>query len=308
MNILVTGGAGFIGSNICDAYLANDHNVIVIDNLSNSSGEFVNNRCKFYKNDIYSDNLEHIFKENKIDVINHQAAQIDLRDSIVDPVKDLRINVEGSLNLLLLAVKYKVKKFIFASSGGAAYGEQVQFPAYEDHIIQPLSPYGISKTSIEKYLFFYKNYYNINFVILRYANIYGERQGNSGEGGVVSVFMKNTLSNKISYINGDGTNTRDYVYVKDVADANVKALDCNVSDVFNISTGSETSANLLVELIKKVTGTDLKFLHREAIKDEQLRSCLDNSKAKSILGWKPQYKLEDGLKNTYDWFKSFNER
>ena len=303
MNILVTGGAGFIGSNICDG-----HDVIVLDNLSNSSGEFVNKSCKFYKNDIYLDNIEYIFKENKIDVINHQAAQIDLRDSIVDPVKDLRINVEGSLNLLQLAVKYKVKKFIFASSGGAAYGEQVMFPASEDHIIQPLSPYGISKTTIEKYLSFYKNYYNINYIILRYANIFGERQGNSGEGGVVSVFMKNIITDNASYINGDGTNTRDYVYVKDVADANFKALDCNVSDVFNISTGTETSANLLVELIKKVTGTDSKFVHREAIKGEQKRSCLDNSKANSILGWKPIFKLEDGLKNTYEWFKSFNAR
>ncbi|MFA7361788.1 MAG: NAD-dependent epimerase/dehydratase family protein [Candidatus Kapaibacterium sp.] len=308
MNILVTGGAGFIGSNICDVYLAQGHDVIVLDNLSNSSGEFINKGCKFYKNDIYLDNIEYIFKENKIDVINHQAAQIDLRDSIVDPVKDLRINIEGSLNLLQLAEKYKVKKFIFASSGGAAYGEQVQFPASEDHIIQPLSPYGISKTTIEKYLFFYKNYYNINYIILRYANIFGERQGNSGEGGVVSVFMKNIITDKISYINGDGTNTRDYVYVKDVADANFKALDCNVSDFFNISTGTETSANLLVELIKKVTGTDSKFVHRETIKGEQKRSCLDNNKANIILGWKPVFKLEDGLKNTYQWFKSFNAR
>ena len=305
MKILITGGAGFIGSNVCDEYSSQGHDVIVLDNLSNSSGEFVNNNCKFYKNDIYSDNLEYLFKENKIDVVNHQAAQIDLRDSVVNPIKDLRINIEGSLNLLQLAVKYKVKKFIFASSGGAAYGEQAQFPAPEDHVIQPLSPYGISKTTIEKYIFFYKNYYDLNYILLRYANVYGERQGNSGEGGVVSVFMKNIISNKTSYINGDGTNTRDYVYVKDVAAANIKALECTVSDVFNISTASETNTNLLAELIMKVSGTDATFLHRDAVKGEQLRSCLDNSKAESKLGWKPKYKLEEGLKNTYEWFKSF---
>lgn len=306
MNILVTGGAGFIGSNICDVYLQKDHNVIILDNMSNSSGEFINNDCKFYKNDIYSDDIEYIFKENKIDVINHQAAQIDLRDSIFNPVKDLRINVEGSLNLLQLSVKYNIKKFIFASSGGAAYGEQLQFPASENHRIQPLSPYGISKTTIEKYLFFFKNYYNIDYIILRYANVYGERQGNSGEGGVVSVFMKNIINNKTSFINGDGTNTRDYVYVRDVADANLKALKYTESDVFNVSTGSETSTNLLAKHIIKVTETNSEFVHRESVKGEQKRSCLDNSKAMRILDWIPQYNLEDGLKITYDWFKSYN--
>ena len=306
MNILVTGGAGFIGSNICDIYSKQGHHVVILDNLSNSSGEFINNNCKFYKNDIYSDNIEYIFKENKFDVINHQAAQIDLRDSIFNPVKDLRINVEGSLNLLQLSVKYNVKKFIFASSGGAAYGEQLQFPASESHTIQPLSPYGISKTTIEKYLFFFKNYYNINYVILRYANVYGDRQGNSGEGGVVSVFMKNIISNKMSFINGDGTNTRDYVYVRDVADANLKALGYYESDVFNISTASETSTNLLAKLILKVTETKSEFIHRESVKGEQKRSCLNNSKAKRMLDWMPSYNLEDGLKNTYDWFKSYN--
>jgi len=303
MNILVTGGAGFIGSNICDKYSSLGHNIIVLDNLSNSTGEFIHKNSLFYKKDLYADDLECIFMENKIDVINHHAAQIDLRDSVTNPINDLRINIEGTLRLLQFAVKYKVSKFIFASSGGAIYGEQLYYPASEEHKIQPLSPYGISKATIESYLKFYKDYFGLNYVVLRYANIFGDRQGNSGEGGVVSVFMKNILKNNKSCINGDGTNTRDYVYVKDVAEANVKALDIINSDFFNISTGIETDLNSLVKLIKIVSESDSLFIHSEAIKGEQLRSCLDNSKARNVLGWNPEFSLEEGLKYTFNWFK-----
>lgn len=305
MNILLTGGAGFIGSNVCDKYLALGHKVIVLDNLSNSSGEFLNKDSIFYKSDIYSDDLEFIFKENKIDIINHHASQINLQNSIIDPVKDSRINIEGSLKLLQLAVKYNVKKFIFASSGGAVYGKQNQFPADEEHVVKPLSPYGISKAAIESYLNFYNIYYNLDYVILRYANVFGERQSNSCESGVISVFLKNIIDNNPSFINGDGNNTRDFIYVNDVAEANLKALDFKNSDIFNISTATETDVNTLVKLLKKLTKTESAFIHREGISGEQKRSSLDNSKAAKILGWKPDFNIEDGLKLTYEWFSKY---
>ncbi len=303
MNILVTGGAGFIGSNVCDEYRSLGHKVFVVDNLSNSENSFLNADDIFYKRDIYSDDLESIFKENRIDVINHHAAQINLRDSIVNPINDLRINVEGTLNLLQLAVRYKVNKFIFASSGGAIYGEQEYFPADEKHIVQPISPYGISKATIEKYLNFYNSFFGLNYVVLRYSNAFGDRQGNSGESGVVSIFIKNILSGKPSTINGEGTNTRDYIYVKDIVKANVKALNYGTSDVFNISSGIETDLNSLAEQIKQLSDPGYTFLHTEGIRGEQCRSCLDNTKAKKLLDWSPEFTLKEGLELTYKWFK-----
>lgn len=303
MNILVTGGAGFIGSNICDEYRSLGHEVFVIDNLSNSKDNYINDDVKFFKRDIYTDDLEYIFRDNNIDIINHHAAQINLRDSITKPVNDLRINVEGTLNLLQLAVKYKVKKFIFASSGGAIYGEQEYFPADENHKINPISPYGISKATIEKYLNFYNSFFGLNYVVLRYSNAFGERQGTSGEGGVISVFIKNILNDNISYINGNGTNTRDYIYVKDIVSANVKALDLKKSGAFNISSGIETSLNDLADLIRSIVNPEYTFKNSKGIKGEQKRSCLDNAKAAKFLGWTPEFSLKQGIEQTCNWFK-----
>lgn len=303
MKILVTGGAGFIGSNVCDEYRALGHEVFVIDNLSNSKDSYINDEVKFFKRDIYTDDLEYIFKENNFDVINHHAAQINLRDSIMNPVNDLRINIEGTLNLLQMAVKHNVKKFIFASSGGAIYGEQEYFPADENHNLKPISPYGISKATIESYLNFYHSFFGLDYVVLRYSNAFGDRQGNAGEGGVISVFIKNILNGIPSYINGDGTNTRDYVYVKDIVNANVKALEHNESGAFNISSGVETSLNDLSELIRQLVNADYKFINSASIIGEQKRSYLDNSLAKKRLGWSPEYTLKQGLEQTIKWFK-----
>jgi UDP-glucose 4-epimerase len=308
MNILITGGAGFIGSSICDEYVKAGHKVFVLDNLSNGNDKFIGNDVVFLNNDIYTDDLEFIFSDNDIDVVNHHAAQIDLRYSIKNPLFDARINIEGSLKLIDLAAKYKIKKFIFASSGGSIYGEQKEFPATEEHKIAPISPYGITKSTIENYLIFYKKFYGLNYVTLRYSNAYGERQGSRGEAGVISIFCQSLLNGKSPFIFGDGLNTRDFVYVKDIVRANLLSLDYSGSDAFNISSCEETTVKSLAELIQKYLETNTKIEFGNEIQGEQKRSILSNSKADKLLGWKPLYKLEDGLKLTCDWFKKNNIR
>ncbi len=303
MNILITGGAGFIGSNVCDGYIKAGHKVFVIDNLSNGNEINLKSEVIFYNKDIYKDDLEFIFKENKIDVINHHAAQVDLRYSIKNPLFDARINIEGSLKLLDLSVKYKIKKFIFASSGGSIYGEQKEFPATEEHTIAPISPYGITKSAIENYILFYNKFYGLNYIILRYSNAYGERQGCKGETGVISIFCQSILNNKQPVIFGSGLNTRDFIYVKDIVKANLFALDYSSSNVFNISSNNEITINILTDLIVSHLNPDIGIIHSEGIEGEQRRSILSNSKANRILGWKPTYTLEEGLGLTCEWFK-----
>src|SRR4030067_654229 len=251
MNILITGGAGFIGSNAADRFIREGHQVIVVDNLTTGKLKNLNPKAKFYKIDIKNrEGLEGIFKENKIDIINHHAAQMDVRKSVDDPIYDADVNILGSLNLLQLAVKHKIKKFIFASTGGAVYGEQDYFPADEKHPQNPLSPYGISKLSLEKYLYFYKITYNLDYTILRYANVYGPRQDPHGEAGVVAIFIQKMLNKEQPIINGNGEQTRDFVYVGDVVEANILAmennpeLDSGTDNIFNIGTSIETSVSL----------------------------------------------------------------
>lgn len=303
MNILITGGAGFIGSNVCDEYSKAGHKVFVIDNLSNGNDKYLGHGVTFFKKDIYTDDLEFIFKENNIDVVNHHAAQIDLRYSIKNPLFDARINIEGSLKLLELSVKYKIKKFIFASSGGSIYGEQKEFPATEEHIIAPISPYGITKSTIENYILFYNKFYGLNYVILRYSNAYGERQGSKGEAGVISVFCKSILNNQKPVIFGNGLNTRDFIYVKDIVNANLSALNYSGNDAFNISSCSETNIMSIAEIIKSHLNPKVEIIFGEEINGEQKRSILSNSKARELLEWKPMYTLDEGLKSTCEWFK-----
>ncbi len=300
--ILVTGGAGFIGSHIVDAYIKKGFKVVVVDNLSTGDISNVNKSAVFYKLDLYKDSLEKVFKLHKINIINHHAAQIDLRKSISQPLFDARINIEGSIRLFELAAKNNVRKIIFASSGGAVYGEQIHFPAGEDHITKPLSPYGISKLTVEKYLHFYKHYYNIDYVILRYSNVYGPRQSIKGEAGVVSIFCKKLINSKIPVINGSGRNTRDYIFVSDVVSANLCSLDYKGSDIFNISTAEETSVNKLFNLLKIISGKKIKAIHGKPVSGEQKRSCLDYRFASCKLKWKPLISLDDGLRLTYEWF------
>lgn len=304
MKILVTGGAGFIASHIVDSYINAGHEVVIIDNLSTGKVENVNSRAQFFCADIRDSEIEEIFETNNFDVVNHHAAQMDVRKSVEDPIFDAEVNVLGTLTLLQNCVKYKVGKFIFASTGGAIYGEQNYFPADEDHPTQPYSPYGITKLSGEKYLFFYKLTYGLKYVVLRYANVYGPRQNPHGEAGVVAIFCSKLLSEEPAIINGDGKQTRDYVFVGDVVRANLMALDHSNSDIFNIGTGKETTVNEIFAEINNTVAANVKERHGPAKEGEQFRSVIDHRKASKILRWKPEVDLREGIKRTVDFFRS----
>ncbi len=304
MNILVTGGAGFIGSNVVDAFINEGHNVIILDNFSSGKDENVNPKAKIYRMDIQDAAVENIFRDEKIEVMCHLAAQMDVRKSVADPKFDASVNVLGFLNLMEQGRKYGLKKVLFSSTGGAIYGEQDYFPADEQHPMQPLSPYGITKLTTEKYLFFYKEIYGIDHVILRYANIYGPRQNPHGDAGVVAIFTQKMLKGEQPIINGDGKQTRDYVFVGDVVRANVLALQYSGSNIFNIGTGIETDVNQLFRHIKKLTGSNVEEKHIPAKAGEQMRSVISSKKINEILGWKPTVTVEEGLKRTVEFFKT----
>lgn len=301
--ILVTGGAGFIGSNVADRFIQDGHNVVIIDNLSTGLEANLPQKAKFYKVDIRSAVIDKIFEKEKPEVLCHHAAQIDVRKSTKDPIFDAEVNIIGSLNLFSSCVKHKAKKIIFASTGGAIYGEQDYFPADENHPANPLSPYGVAKLTIEKYLYFYKEVYGINYVSLRYANVYGPRQNPFGEAGVVAIFTEKLLENKKAIINGDGKQTRDFIFVEDVVESNVLALRYPKSDIFNIGTGMETDINCIFRILKEKTGSKQKELHGPAKSGEQQRSVLECSKAKRLLKWKPKYNLKEGIAKTIEYYK-----
>ena len=310
LKILVTGGAGFIGSHITDAYINAGHSVVIIDDLSMGVQANINPKAKFYQIDIRDAAVKDIFERGKFDVVNHHAAQVDVRKSVDDPMFDASVNIIGVLNLLENCKASGVMKFIFASTGGAIYGEprlrgeQDYFPADENHPVRPLSPYGITKLATEKYLFYYEQIFNLPYIVLRYANVYGPRQNPHGEAGVVAIFAKKMLEGGQPHINGDGKQTRDYVFVGDVVRANLLALDYNKSEIFNIGTGIETDVNILFNRIKILTKSACDELHLPPKKGEQLRSVLDASKIKKVLGWTPQVALDGGLKLTVEFFKN----
>jgi len=304
LNILVTGGAGFIASHIVDAYIADGHKVIIVDNLSTGFMENINPQAKFYQLDIRSEKLEDVFQKEKIDVVNHLAAQMDVRRSVSDPKFDASVNVVGGLNLFESAKKHRVKKIIFSSTGGAIYGEQDYFPADEEHPTRPLSPYGITKLCTEKYLYFYNAVYGMNYVILRYANIYGPRQNPHGEAGVVAIFCNKMLKGEQPVINGDGKQTRDYTFVGDVVKANIAALHYNGSNIYNIGTGIETDVNKLFLEIRTHLNPTCPEQHAPAKAGEQQRSVISSKKIESDLGWKPTVQLEEGLRLTAEFFKN----
>jgi UDP-glucose 4-epimerase len=304
MNILVTGGAGFIGSHVVDACVESGHEVTVIDNLSTGSTRNLNPKARFFQCDILDrEALEAIFRNNRFDVVNHHAAQIDVRRSVADPQYDASVNILGILNLMEVAVRSGVTRVIFASSGGAIYGEQDQFPADEDHPTRPISPYGISKLASERYLFYYSGSHRIDVAALRYANVYGPRQNPQGEAGVVAIFASKMLNGEPTIINGDGGQTRDYVFVKDVARANVRALTLRGFHIYNVGTGVETDVNRISSLIRSCTGDRASVEHGPPKKGEQLRSVLDSGKIARELGWEPVVSLETGLVETVEWFR-----
>ncbi len=300
---LVTGGAGFIASHVVDLLISKGLQVSVIDNLSSGKRENLNKDATFYESDIRDSDMIKIIGDVNPDVIIHHAAQISVRESVSDPGHDASINILGSLNLLEASVKSGVKKFIFASTGGAIYGEQDYFPADELHPVRPISPYGIAKLSVEKYLFYYKEVCGLDYVALRYSNVYGPRQDPHGEAGVVAIFSQKMLANEQPLINGDGNQTRDFVYVKDVAEANLIALKGNVSGEINIATGLETTVNELFRVTNNIVGGEVEEVHGPSMKGEQLRSVLNSSLAKKTLNWESKINLEDGLRETVDYFR-----
>ncbi len=305
MNILVTGGAGFIGSHVVDAYITLGHRVAIIDNLSTGRRININPAATFYEIDIRdAGQVLRIFERERFDLLNHHAAQMDVRRSVEDPVYDASVNILGMLTLLECCVKTGVRRVVFASSGGAIYGEQEYFPADEAHPTRPISPYGVAKLTTEQYLFYYKEVYGIDSVSLRYANIYGPRQNPEGEAGVVAIFATRFLSNQQPVINGDGLQTRDYVYVEDVVRANVLALNCTGSHVFNIGTGIETDVNQLFLFLKAATGSSAEEKHGPAKKGEQRRSVLSSKNIEQVLGWRPSVSIEEGLRRTVEYFRT----
>ena len=304
MKILITGGAGFIASNIADEYINLGHNVFILDNLSTGFEENVNPKATFINADICDKSINELFETQQFDVVNHHAAQMDVRKSVADPTFDANTNIIGTINLLQNSVKNGVKKFIFSSTGGAVYGEQEYFPADEKHPTSPLSPYGISKLAVEKYLFFYNKQYGLNYSILRYANIYGPRQNPFGEAGVVAIFTSKLLADEQPIINGDGEQTRDYVFVKDVVTANEKVLNDDKSDILNVGTGIETNVNEIFNTINKIINNGQIEKHGPAAAGEQLRSVITSNKFNKRFKWSPTTKLEEGLKETVNFFET----
>ena len=307
MKALVTGGAGFIGSWIVDYLVEKGFDVSVLDNLSTGS---LNNlkgmlKRKIYVADIRDKYTQQVFEKERPDYVFHCAAEINVRESLRDPKKCIDVNVNGSFNLLENCVKYGVKKFIFSSTGGAIYGDGVKIPTPEGEKEKPASPYGKSKLLLENYLKYFKGSEELDYVSLRYANVYGPRQNAKGEAGVVAIFIENLLSGKQSIINGDGSQTRDYVYVRDVARANLLASDDSVSGIFNVGTGIETEVNEIYKKIIKILGLEVIAEHGPAIEGEQMRSCLDAERLMT-LGWRLRHDLDFGLIETVNYFKKQN--
>ncbi|AFH49707.1 UDP-glucose 4-epimerase [Ignavibacterium album JCM 16511] len=305
MKILVTGGAGFIASHITDAFVNEGHNVVVLDDLSSGFEKNINPKAKFVKGNICDKELvEKLFNEEQFNVINHHAAQMDVRRSVKDPAFDANTNIIGTINLLQNAIKFKVNKFMFASTGGAVYGEQSYFPADENHPTQPRSPYGISKLAVEKYLYFYNAEYGLNYTILRYANIYGPRQNPFGEAGVVAIFSTKLLKGEQPIINGNGEQTRDYVFVGDVVKANLLTLKDPANDIYNVGTGIETNVNQLFHKLNNIINANKEEKHGPAAPGEQMRSVITSEKLFKKFGWKPSTTLDVGLKLTVDFFRN----
>ena len=304
MKILVTGGAGFIGSQVTNAFISAGHEVCIIDNLSTGKEKNINPKAKFYKISINDPEVIKIFEKEKFNVVNHHAAQIDVRKSVTDPIFDAKVNILGTINLLQSCTKTGVKKFSFASTGGAIYGEQEYFPADESHRTSPVSPYGVTKLTIEKYLFFYKNEYGLNYTILRYANVYGPRQNPLGEAGVVAIFTNKLIKNENPVINGNGNQTRDYVFVEDVVKANLLTINDDVSNIYNIGTGIETTVNEIFTKLNRICGGIAQEKHGPAAKGEQLRSVITSEKLYKKFNWKPSVKIDEGLKLTFNYFNS----
>ena len=302
-NILVTGGAGFVGSHIIDAYLAAGHTVVAVDDLFTGHQENVDPRCEFHELDIRSPKLEDLFRHHAFEYVSHQAARGNVRASMEDPMTYADVNIRGGVNLLECCRKFGVRKTIYSSTGGCVYGDPRYLPADEAHPLQPRDPYGASKASYELYLPVYALNYGLHYTILRYPNVYGPRQDPFGEAGVVSIFIGQMLRNLQPIINGDGEQLRDYVYIADVVRANLLVLDAGDNDVFNVGWGKGTSVNEIFRSLKVIVESDAKEVHGPPKLGEIRQTYLNSAKAKQALGWEPQISLAEGLRRTVDYFK-----
>lgn len=305
MRILVTGGAGFIGSHVVDSFVAQGAEVAVFDNLSSGRREFLNPAARFFEGDLTSsDDIERCVAAFRPDVVDHHAAQIDVRKSVEDPLFDARTNVLGGIALLQACTRHGVRKFLYASTGGAVYGEARSLPVTEDHPVNPEAPYGASKHTLEHYLYIWKMLHGLDYTTLRYPNVYGPRQNPHGEAGVNAIFIGLMLEGKIPKIFGDGEQQRDYLFVTDVARANLLALDLGGGETLNLGTGVGTSVNDIVRELNSILGTRIEPIYEPARPGEIQRIYLDASRAKRALSWEPRVNFHDGLRQTVEWFRA----
>jgi len=300
VKILVTGGAGFVGSHVADAYRAAGHEVAVVDIVSGADRTPPGVRC--HRVDIADESLGAVFEQERPDAVSHHAAQANVRRSLVDPVSDARTNVLGTLRVLDLAVRHGVRQVIFSSTAGALYGEPESVPVREDAPVLPTSPYGLHKYLGEHYMGYFRRMHGLNTTVLRYGNVYGPRQDPSTEAGVVAIFTEAMLARRRPVIFGDGTQVRDFVYVGDVADANLKVLGREIREPMHVGSGEGTSVNEIAAQLRALTGAADEPAHGPAIPGEVYRIFLDVSRIRSVLGWQARVSLEEGLRRTVEWF------
>ena len=303
MKVLVTGGAGFIGSHVADRLLKDGHEVVILDDLSTGHVEHLNPAARFYQMDIQSPWLDELFKIERPEAVLHEAAQASVRHSVEDPGFDATVNILGTVTLLQASVRHGVRRFLFASTGGALYGDADVIPTPEDYPTLPVSPYGASKLAAEVYLRTFHALHGLSYTALRYANVYGPRQDPHGEAGVVGIFARRLLGADTARINGDGKQTRDFVYVGDVADANARALASDAVGSFNVGTGVETDINTIFQLLTRLSGNHQPEVHGPAMPGEQRRSVVDARKIQKMMGWRSQTSLEAGLEATVQYFR-----
>jgi UDP-glucose 4-epimerase len=304
VRILVTGGAGFIGSQVADRLVSRGHEVAVLDDLSTGIREFVPEAARFYPADLTDAvALERCFAEFRPEIVDHHAAQIDVRRSVTDPVFDATVNVLGGIQLLLACTRHGVRKFVYASTGGAIYGEGRSLPATEEHPVNPEAPYGASKHTLEHYLYLWKLLHRLDYTVLRYPNVYGPRQNPHGEAGVNAIFIGLMLHGKRPHIFGTGEQVRDYLYVGDVVDANEIALTAGGGEMVNLGTGVGTSVNQIFRELQSILGFSGEPIYEPARPGEVQRIYLDATRARQVLGWQPKVAFREGLRRTVEWTK-----
>lgn len=298
MKVLITGGAGFIGSHTVDLLIKHNHQVIIVDNLSHGKAENINKHAKFYQIDITSPQLESVIENEKPQIIMHLAAKTNVENSIKNPIQDAQNNIIGTLNLLEAARKNNVSKIIYSSSA-AVYGEPKYLPIDEKHPTDMLSGYGASKHTVEHYLKIYKELYNLDYTVLRYANVYGPRQDTSGEGGVISIFFDKFKNDITPIIYGTGNQIRDFIYVEDVANSNLMCLDSDICGIYNVSTDTEITINALIQILNKVFNKNIIPTYENARKGDIKDSYLSYDKLHKKLKWEPEFSLLDGIYRMY---------